>query len=159
MVSERTRKTASIVPDIGLHNFWSTEATSSLDAANEAEVEKALQNAFKGRWVVHEQKSNQIGCGWSPLWLRFSSTVIVVAHKLQSIQNGDSISVIADEKLVEAGTHEGLVFMHGQYYNLIKSQLWSRSWAAVAMYKYDDSVICNKRQPESYGDGFSSRFL
>lgn len=159
MVSERTCKTASIVPDNGLHNFWFTEATSSLDAASEAEVEKALQNASKGRWVVHNQKSNQISCGWLLVWLLFSSTVIVIAHKLQSIQNAGSISVIADERLVEAGTHEGLVFMRGQYYNLIKSQLWSRSWAAVAMYKYDDSVSCNKIQPESYGDAFSCRFL
>ncbi|KAG7528193.1 hypothetical protein FFLO_06337 [Filobasidium floriforme] len=75
------------------------EATSSLDAANEAEVERALQNASKGR------------------------TVVVVAHKLQSIRNADHIFVIAEGKLVEQGTHDDLVEKQALYYDLIKSQL------------------------------------
>jgi ABC-type multidrug transport system fused ATPase/permease subunit len=52
-----------------------------------------------------------------------SSTVIVVAHKLQSIRNADCIFVIAGGKLVEEGTHNDLVKKGGQYYELIKSQL------------------------------------
>jgi ABC-type multidrug transport system fused ATPase/permease subunit len=52
-----------------------------------------------------------------------SSTVIVIAHKLQSIRNADCIFVIAGGKLVEEGTHNNLVERRGQYYELIKSQL------------------------------------
>jgi ABC-type multidrug transport system fused ATPase/permease subunit len=52
-----------------------------------------------------------------------SSTVIVIAHKLQSIRNADCIFVIAGGKLVEEGTHNNLVERRGQYYELVKSQL------------------------------------
>ena len=52
-----------------------------------------------------------------------SSTVIVIAHKLQSIRNADCIFVIAGGKLVEEGTHNNLVEKGGQYYELVKSQL------------------------------------
>jgi ABC-type multidrug transport system fused ATPase/permease subunit len=51
------------------------------------------------------------------------STVIVIAHKLQSIRNADCIFVIAGGKLVEEGTHNNLVEKRGQYHELVKSQL------------------------------------
>jgi ABC-type multidrug transport system fused ATPase/permease subunit len=53
----------------------------------------------------------------------FCSTVIVVAHKLQSIKTADTICVIEAGKLVESGNHEQLVGRKSRYYELIKSQL------------------------------------
>ena len=50
-------------------------------------------------------------------------TVIVVAHKLQSIKNADTICVIEAGKLVESGNHEQLVQRKSRYYELVKSQL------------------------------------
>jgi len=51
------------------------------------------------------------------------STVVVIAHKLQSIRNADYISVIEGGQLVETGSHDELVEKSSRYYDIIKSQL------------------------------------
>ncbi|KAE8667230.1 putative F-box and wd40 domain protein [Hibiscus syriacus] len=76
------------------------EATSALDSESESLVHKALEKMMVGR------------------------TCVVVAHRLSTIQKADSIAEIKNGKLVEQGSHSGLLGMGraGAYYSLIKLQ-------------------------------------
>ncbi|UXE68930.1 MAG: peptidase domain-containing ABC transporter [Chryseotalea sp. WA131a] len=75
------------------------EATSSLDANNEAVIMKNLESFFQNR------------------------TVVVVAHRLSTVKNADQIIVLNKGEIVETGTHGELTAKHGYYYTLIKNQL------------------------------------
>ncbi len=77
------------------------EATSNLDPGTEAEVEQALERLMAGR------------------------TVIVVAHRLSTVQRADHIAVIADAKIVEYGTHGELLERDGRYAALAAA--WQKS--------------------------------
>jgi len=74
------------------------EATSSLDAENEKLVQDALDKLMVGR------------------------TCVVVAHRLSTIRNADTIAVLADGKIQEQGTHEELIKMNGLYATLGRRQ-------------------------------------
>jgi ATP-binding cassette subfamily B protein len=50
-------------------------------------------------------------------------TVVVVAHRLSTVQHADSIIVLDKGKIVEEGTHEVLTAKKGVYYTLVKNQL------------------------------------
>lgn len=75
------------------------EATNSLDANNEAVIMKNLERFFHGR------------------------TVVVVAHRLSTVQNADQIVVLDQGKIVEIGNHQQLIRQKGFYYTLVKNQL------------------------------------
>jgi ATP-binding cassette subfamily B (MDR/TAP) protein 1 len=74
------------------------EATSALDSESEKVVQKALDEASKGR------------------------TTLVIAHRLSTIQNADSILVVKDGVVAESGTHDRLVSQKGLYYELAQQQ-------------------------------------
>lgn len=71
------------------------EATSNLDA----ETEKAVQA------VLEKNKKNR--------------TMVVVAHRLATIQNADVIFVLGDGKVVEKGNHASLLQKKGVYYQMV----------------------------------------
>lgn len=75
------------------------EATNALDANNEREIVENLENFYKGR------------------------TVVVVAHRLSTVNNADKIVVLEKGKIVEEGTHSDLISKRGRYYELVKNQL------------------------------------
>ena len=75
------------------------EATNSLDAKNEKEIIRNLDEFYKGR------------------------TVIVVAHRLSTVKNADQIIVLNEGRVVETGTHGELTNKKGYYYELVKNQL------------------------------------
>ena len=77
------------------------EATSNLDPGTEAEVEHALERLMAGR------------------------TVIVVAHRLSTVQRADHIAVIADAQVAEYGTHAELIAQGGRYSALATA--WQKS--------------------------------
>ncbi len=70
------------------------EATSSLDSASEALVQKALDKLMKGR------------------------TTIVIAHRLSTIKNADRILIIEKGKIVDMGRHEELIVINSTYKEL-----------------------------------------
>ncbi|KAG8384714.1 hypothetical protein BUALT_Bualt04G0147000 [Buddleja alternifolia] len=74
------------------------EATSALDAGSESIVQEALDRLMVGR------------------------TTVVVAHRLSTIRNVDSIAVIQQGQVVETGTHEELLAKAGAYASLIRFQ-------------------------------------
>ncbi len=74
------------------------EATSSLDSDSETEVQNALERLMKGR------------------------TVFVIAHRLSTIRNAHRIVVLSDGQIVEQGTHDELMALHGEYWRLYDLQ-------------------------------------
>ena len=75
------------------------EATNALDSINETQVVNNLKEEFDGR------------------------TVVVVAHRLSTVQKADQIIVMHEGKIVEKGNHQELIKLKGNYYNLVKNQL------------------------------------
>lgn len=74
------------------------EATSHLDTASEALVQKALYNLMQGR------------------------TTLVIAHRLSTVQRADRIVVMEAGRVVEQGTHAQLMEQGGSYKRLYDLQ-------------------------------------
>jgi ATP-binding cassette, subfamily B, bacterial MsbA len=82
------------------------EATSALDAATEAGVVRSLGRLMAGR------------------------TVLVVAHRLSTIQRAERIVVLSEGRIIEEGTHAGLLASGGEYARLYREQ-FARAALAV----------------------------
>ena len=52
-------------------------------------------------------------------------TTLVVAHRLSTIRHADCICVMAKGRVVEKGTHEGLIARGGVYERLVQKQMAS----------------------------------
>ena len=75
------------------------EATSALDANNEKVIMEKLNTFFENK------------------------TVVIIAHRLSTVMNADTIVVLEKGKIIEKGTHKELVANRGNYYELVKNQL------------------------------------
>ena len=74
------------------------EATSSIDTHTEQRIQRAFSEMMKGR------------------------TTFIVAHRLSTIMNADTILVMRDGHIIEQGNHEALLEKGGFYAELYHSQ-------------------------------------
>lgn len=80
------------------------EATAFTDPENEYLIRKALNNLTKGK------------------------TVLMIAHRLTTVQDADNIVVVANGKIDEQGTHQELLSNTGLYYNMWNEYQKSIAW-------------------------------
>ena len=74
------------------------EPTSALDSFSEEQITKAMKNLFENR------------------------TVIVIAHRLQTVKHADRILVLENGKIIEDGKHDELVTKNWQYAKMLELQ-------------------------------------
>ncbi len=80
------------------HIIFLDEPTSAMDSFNEEYVSEAMQNLF--------------------IW----KTVIIIAHRLQTVKHADRIIYIENWKIVEDWTHVELVKLNGKYKKMLDLQ-------------------------------------
>jgi ATP-binding cassette subfamily B (MDR/TAP) protein 1 len=51
-----------------------------------------------------------------------SKSVVLISHRLKTAQNADLIYVFDNGTVVEAGTHQQLMYMNGMYCNMVSLQ-------------------------------------
>ena len=74
------------------------EATSAVDSLSEKLIQQTLERLFK------------------------SKTVLVIAHRISTVQNADRILALKDGVIVESGTHAELMQNKGFYSDLYHMQ-------------------------------------
>ncbi len=74
------------------------EATSSVDAQTEKQLQEAIGRLIKGR------------------------TTIAIAHRLSTLRDADRLVVLDQGRVVEVGTHEELIGKRGHFYQLVHLQ-------------------------------------
>lgn len=80
------------------------EATASVDPENEVLIQSALRFLTKNK------------------------TVIIIAHRLATIQNADNIVVLENGKIIEMGTHKMLLQNNGLYKSFLDIKKKSEGW-------------------------------
>ena len=81
------------------------EATASVDTDNESYIQEAISELVKGK------------------------TLLVIAHRLNTICQADQILVIADGRISEQGTHDELIAKAGIYQDFVNIRKKSSSWS------------------------------
>lgn len=76
------------------------EPTSALDSFSEEAITEAMHNLFENR------------------------TVLIIAHRLQTVKNADDILVLDQGKVIERWTHDKLVSKWGEYAKMLELQSW-----------------------------------
>lgn len=80
------------------------EATASVDTDNESYIQEAINELVKGK------------------------TLLVIAHRLNTIQAADQILVVSDGKITQSGTHAQLMDESGIYQNYVAIRKKSAGW-------------------------------
>ena len=81
------------------------EATASVDADNESHIQAAISELVKGK------------------------TLLVIAHRLNTIESADQILVIEDGEIKERGTHKDLMAFKGLYHSMVTKRSEIRGFA------------------------------
>ncbi len=81
------------------------EATASVDPENEHEIQAAISALVKGK------------------------TIIIIAHRLATIQNADQILVVDQGKIVQRGIHEQLMEEEGVYKRFMNIRSMAEGWS------------------------------
>lgn len=80
------------------------EATASVDPENEHLIQGAISALTRGK------------------------TIIIIAHRLATIENADQILVVDDGRIVQKGTHRELIEKPGKYLDFIKVREQAEGW-------------------------------
>lgn len=80
------------------------EATASLDVENETQVQQALSHLLVGK------------------------TVIVIAHRMRTVENADKVVVLAEGRVAEQGTPAELMAANGLIARMVNLQRESATW-------------------------------
>ena len=80
------------------------ESTASIDPENEHLIQGALSELSKGK------------------------TVIIIAHRLATIEKADQILVVDDGRIAERGKHEELLALGGKYAGFVKLRQMAETW-------------------------------
>lgn len=83
------------------------EATASVDADNESFIQQAISELCKGK------------------------TLLVIAHRLNTIQNADHILVVSQGRIAQRGNHEELMKQQGIYRDFVKLREASSGWSLL----------------------------
>ena len=81
------------------------EATSALDAESSGQIQSAVSRLINNK------------------------TVLVIAHRLNTVMNADHIIVLDDGKIVEEGNHNQLMEKEGLYKKLFSIEKKSLEWS------------------------------
>lgn len=80
------------------------EATASLDVDNETEIQEAITHLIRGK------------------------TVLIIAHRMRTVEKADKIIVLDGGVIAESGTHEELMRKNGLYHKLVELQTAAADW-------------------------------
>ena len=80
------------------------EATAFADAENEYLIRKALEKLLADK------------------------TVIMIAHRMQTVRNADIICVIKDGQIIEKGNHDELMALNGNYKRMVDEYDKAVTW-------------------------------
>lgn len=80
------------------------EATASIDPENEHLIQNAISELTRGR------------------------TIIIIAHRLATIEQADQILVVDDGRIVQKGTHKELISVEGRYREFIQIREKAEGW-------------------------------
>ena len=83
------------------------EATANVDPENEDRLQKAMESLTKGK------------------------TVIMIAHRLNTVRNAQQIIVVSEGRIVQRGTHEELLQERGIYADFIRARQAALGWKAA----------------------------
>ena len=84
------------------------EATASVDADNEVYIQQAMSELCRDK------------------------TVLVIAHRLNTIRGADRILVLDRGRIIEQGSHEELMIKGGTYRHMVELQEQMKSWNGEA---------------------------
>ena len=93
------------------------EATSNIDTRTEMHIQHVMADLMRGR------------------------TTFVIAHRLGTIRDADVIMVVDGGHIIERGTHEELMRLHGFYYNMYTAQM------GIAGLEAQAALETQKRRP------------
>lgn len=80
------------------------EATASIDPENEQLIQQALTELTREK------------------------TVVVIAHRLATIEHADQILVVEDGTVIQRGTHEELLAQEGVYRRFVEARAEAEGW-------------------------------
>ena len=81
------------------------EATASLDAENETEIQQAISRLVERK------------------------TVLIIAHRMRTVENANKIVVLSGGTVAEMGTPGGLMKKNGAFARMVRLQTESQNWA------------------------------
>lgn len=80
------------------------EATASLDAENETQIQEAISKLIKNK------------------------TVLIIAHRMRTVTNADKIVVLKDGKVAEIGKPKDLLLKNSIFKEMVNKQKTSLEW-------------------------------